>query len=89
LPVIDEKDERLRKEERLSQVRHLIETLDLLFDAFVERRLSADWSNELEVMRGWLLTEERANWRKLDDCLLWLKSRRVVVRPGNKARLAG
>jgi hypothetical protein len=59
LPVIDEKDERLRKEERLSQVRHLIETLDLLYDAFLKRRLSADWSQELEAMRGWLLAEDR------------------------------
>jgi len=59
LPVIDEKDDRLRREERVSQVRHLIETLDLLFDAFLKRRLSADWPKELERMQQWLQREER------------------------------
>jgi hypothetical protein len=58
-PVIEEKNERLRKEERLGQVRHLIETLDLLFEAFLKRRLSVDSSQELEAVRGWLMTEER------------------------------
>ena len=43
LPTVEERDDRLRKEERIGQVRHLIETVDLLFDAFLKRRLSADW----------------------------------------------
>lgn len=59
LPVIDEKDDRLRREERIGQIRHMIETVDLLFDAFLKRRLTTDWPRELERMQQWLLREER------------------------------
>lgn len=59
LPTIDEKDDRLRQEERVGQVRHLIETVDLLFDAFLKQRPSADWPKELELMQRWLQREER------------------------------
>ncbi len=54
LPTIEERNERLRLEERVTQLRHLIETVDLLFDAFSKRRLTAAWSDELERMRRWL-----------------------------------
>ena len=40
LPEAEEREERARLEERVSQVRHLIETVDLLYDAFLERRLA-------------------------------------------------
>jgi hypothetical protein len=59
LPTIEERDDRLRLEERVGQVRHLIESVDLLFDAFLKRRLSADWPQELERMQRWLMREER------------------------------
>jgi len=59
VPTIDEKDDRLRREERIGQIRHLIETVDLLFDAFLERRLSADWPKELKRIHEWLQPEER------------------------------
>jgi hypothetical protein len=59
VPVIDEKDDRLRREERVGQIRHMIETLDLLFDAFLKRRLTADWPKELERIQQWLQREER------------------------------
>lgn len=60
LPTIDEKDDRLRMEERVGQLRHLIEAIDLLLDAFLKRRLSADWPAELEQMQRWLQREERS-----------------------------
>src|SRR5205807_3691875 len=41
LPTVEERDDRLRQEERVGQVRHLIETVDLIFDAFLKRRLTA------------------------------------------------
>lgn len=58
LPTIDEKDDRLRREERIGQVRHLIETLDLLYAAFLKRRLASGWTEELKRMRQWLQQEE-------------------------------
>ncbi len=59
LPTIEERDERLRLDERVTQLRHLIETVDLLFDAFLKRRLTGAWSEELERMRRWLPREQR------------------------------
>ncbi len=41
-------------EDRIEQLRALNETLDLLFHAFCERRIGADWSSELKAMRRWL-----------------------------------
>jgi hypothetical protein len=60
LPTIDEKDDRIRREERIGQIRHLIETVDLLFDAFLKRRLTTDWPQELRSMQRWLEREERS-----------------------------
>ncbi len=45
---------RARLEERVEQVRHLSATIDLLFDAFLRRRLAADWSGELNKITKWL-----------------------------------
>jgi hypothetical protein len=52
-------DPRARLEERATQIRHLIETLDLLYDAFGQQRLSKDWSDTLPKMQKWLTREER------------------------------
>jgi hypothetical protein len=59
LPPTEEGEERVRQEERVGQLRHLIVTVDLLYDAFLKRRLSSEWSKELERMQKWLQREER------------------------------
>ena len=63
LPLFDRKQGRLREtralEERATQIRHLIETLDLLYDAFGQQRLSKEWSDTLPKMQKWLTREER------------------------------
>lgn len=41
-------------EERVEQLRHLTETLDLLLRAFVALRVSSDWADTLAKMQGWL-----------------------------------
>jgi hypothetical protein len=60
MPAPEESEERARLVERVGQVRHLIETLDLIFDAFVARRASDEWSDELGKMQKWLQREERS-----------------------------
>ena len=59
-PAPEERDERARQAERVEQLRHLIETVDLLYDAFLGRRLEAGWSRELELMKSWLQRDEKA-----------------------------
>jgi hypothetical protein len=59
LPAVEGEEERARLEERVTQLRHLIETLDLLYDAFTRRRSSADWPKELAKVQKWLQREER------------------------------
>ena len=39
---------------RVDSLRHLVETLDLLFDAYGRRRISTDWAGELGRIRLWL-----------------------------------
>jgi hypothetical protein len=39
---------------RLESLRHLSETMDLLFAAYLDRRTSADWNVELGRIRRWL-----------------------------------
>jgi hypothetical protein len=36
-----------------------VETVDLLYDAFVQRRLTREWEKELHAMQSWLKKEER------------------------------
>ncbi len=60
LPPSEEEEDRARLEERATRVRHLIETLDLLFDAFGQVRFSSEWTAELTKMRKWLKREEKA-----------------------------
>jgi hypothetical protein len=41
-------------EARIDGLRHLVETLDLLYDAYARRRTSPDWSTDLGRIRNWL-----------------------------------
>jgi hypothetical protein len=40
-------------------MRHLLETLDLMYQAFLRRRLGDDWTKELSRMKKWLQRDER------------------------------
>ncbi|HEX4611988.1 MAG TPA: hypothetical protein VH092_27575 [Urbifossiella sp.] len=50
----DVTDARAKLDERASQLRELVETLDLLYGRFLAVRLTADWADELERVRRWL-----------------------------------
>jgi hypothetical protein len=54
LPPSDEETERGRHEERASQIRHLLETVDLLYVAFLTHRLGEGWKSESGRIRKWL-----------------------------------
>lgn len=60
LPAPEETEERARQNERVTQLRHLIETLDLLYDAFGSVRHGDGWTKELAQIQRWLQREERA-----------------------------
>jgi hypothetical protein len=59
LPATEEEEERAQIDERANQIRTLIESLDLLFDAFGQVRFSSEWTKELAKMQKWLKREER------------------------------
>ncbi|HKB03096.1 MAG TPA: hypothetical protein VKD90_12800 [Gemmataceae bacterium] len=59
IPPPEDEAERARLEARAQQLRDLIETVDLLFDAFGRVRFSAEWQKELAKMQRWLSREER------------------------------
>jgi hypothetical protein len=59
LPPSEEENDRARLDERATRLRSLIETLDLLFDAFGQSRFSPEWNKELSKMQKWLKREER------------------------------
>ena len=42
----------------MTQLRHLLETLDLLYDAFGQKRCSEEWTKELAKIQKWLQREE-------------------------------
>jgi hypothetical protein len=54
MPPPKEEQDRTRLEERVDQVRHLIETLDLIYDAFGRLRHGDAWTAELAKMQKWL-----------------------------------
>jgi hypothetical protein len=56
LPPPEADDDRARQEERVSQLRNLLETLDLLYAAFLQRRLGDSWTKETLRMKKWLAT---------------------------------
>lgn len=41
-------------DDRIAALRHLVETLDLLFGAFCQRRFGKTWSRDVEQIRRWL-----------------------------------
>jgi hypothetical protein len=57
LPAPEAIDDRARLEERVTQLRALLETLDLLYDAFGRVRQSEGWPRELSRMQKWLVHE--------------------------------
>jgi hypothetical protein len=59
LPAPEAHEDRARLEERVTQLRHLLETLDLLYDGFSERRAGDAWAKELARMQKWLQREDR------------------------------
>jgi hypothetical protein len=60
LPPPDEgADARGKLDDRANQLRSLIETLDLLYDAFGQKRFGKDWEGELVGMQKWLKRDER------------------------------
>lgn len=56
LPPLGEEinEARARQEERITQIRTLIETIDLIYDAFIRLRLSAEWKKKLIEIQKWL-----------------------------------
>ncbi len=60
LPAPEGNDERVRLEERVTLLRGLLETMDLLYDAFGRVRFSEQWSKELLKIQKWLQREERS-----------------------------
>src|SRR5262245_11858741 len=54
LPAPEAEDDRARQEERVTKLRGLLETLDLLYAAFLERRLTDAWTKETAHMKKWL-----------------------------------
>ena len=59
LPNPTEENARAKLEERVNQLRHLVETLDLLYDAFGQQRFGPPWADTLPRMQRWLSREER------------------------------
>ena len=59
LPPPSEDTDRARLEERVTRMRGLIETLDLLYDAFGRRRFSSAWTEDLAKIQKWLARAER------------------------------
>lgn len=58
-PPEDVTDARARLEARADQIRGLVETLDLLYDAFGRVRFGGEWATVLPRMQRWLAREER------------------------------
>jgi hypothetical protein len=54
LPAPEADNDRARLEERVTQIRQLLETLNLLYDEFCKHRLGADWNKEQAKIKKWL-----------------------------------
>jgi hypothetical protein len=54
LPPPEAEDPRAQLGERITRLRHLVETLDLLYDSFCRLRLGDAWTKELAKMQKWL-----------------------------------
>lgn len=60
LPAPEATEDRARLEERITQLRHLLETLDLLYEAFGTCRAGHGWNKELTRMQKWLQWDDRS-----------------------------
>jgi hypothetical protein len=60
LPAPEAEDDRARREERVAQVRHLLETLDLVYAAFIKHRLGDPWTKEANKIKKWLHLEPKS-----------------------------
>ncbi|MBL8792509.1 MAG: hypothetical protein JNM56_01250 [Planctomycetia bacterium] len=60
LPASEESDDRARLDERIDQLRQLIDVMDQLYRGFLRRRLGSDWPKELEQIKRWLQKDDRA-----------------------------
>ncbi|HVJ81383.1 MAG TPA: hypothetical protein VNC50_09975 [Planctomycetia bacterium] len=58
LPKLESETLAAERQDRIDQIRHFTESLDLLYDAFIRRRLSAHWAEDLKKLRVWLQKEE-------------------------------
>lgn len=58
LPATEAESQQDRQIERVNQLRHLRETLDLMYEVFLARRLGATWPDEVASMREWLRVEQ-------------------------------
>ena len=54
MPETEATEERTRQEERLTQTRDFLETIDLVFDAFLERRTASGWPDETARIQKWM-----------------------------------
>lgn len=54
LPVSEGENEVVRKEDRITKLRHLVQTIDLMYDVFGQQRLREGWSKDLHKMQKWL-----------------------------------
>ena len=55
LPATEESEERARLDERVNQLRAYLETMDLLYEAFISRRIVAtQWKKDLGKMQKWV-----------------------------------
>jgi hypothetical protein len=59
LPAPEGEEEHARAEERVTNFRDLVETLDLLYDVFCRVRTGGDWTKELGKIQRWLQSEDR------------------------------
>jgi hypothetical protein len=60
LPAPEADEDRARKEERVDLLRHLLETLDLLYDTFGQVRTGTAWQKELARVQRWLQREDKS-----------------------------
>jgi hypothetical protein len=59
LPASEESDERAQLDERIDQLRNLIDVTDQLYRVFLRHRLGSDWSKDLEQIKRWLQKDDR------------------------------
>ena len=57
-PKLDSDSASAARIDRVDQLRHFSETIDLLFGSFVKRRLAPGWADELKKLRVWMKKEE-------------------------------